>query len=112
IDPTIAARLSGDVVKSSEDQRILDLMAGGQGYAEMAAELGTTQENIDRMVTTLFQRLADQAGRGASAAVDELKRLHAAVVDRETSTRTLRSFVPSQLADRVASGALDMELQE
>src|SRR5207302_6382065 len=36
--------------------------------------------------------------------VDEFKRLHTAVVDREASARTLRSFVPAQFADRLASG--------
>jgi len=112
IDPTIAARLSGSTEGSKEDQEVLDLMAKGCGYAEMAEKLGTTQEAIDRRVPSLFQRRAAEAGRGASHAVDELKRLHAAVVDRETSTRTLRSFVPSQFADRLASGASTADLQE
>jgi adenylate cyclase len=112
IDPTIAARLSGGERRSQEDQEILDLMAKGCGYAEMAQRLGSTQEAIDRRVTTLFQRLAAEAGRGASHAVDELKRLHAAVVDRESSARTLRSFVPSQFADRLASGVSAEDLQE
>ena len=112
IDPTIAARLSGGERRSQEDQEILDLMAKGFGYAEMAQRLGSTQEAIDRRVTALFQRLAAEAGRGASHAVDELKRLHAAVVDRETSARTLRSFVPSQFADRLASGVSAENLQE
>jgi adenylate cyclase len=101
IDPTIAARLSDRGEQREEDRTILDLMAKGHGYAEMAEALGTTQEAIDRQVTTLFKRLAAEAGRGASHAVDELKRLHAAVVDREASARTLRSFVPSQFADRL-----------
>src|SRR5207248_8233838 len=79
-------------------------MATGAGYAEMAETLGTTQEAIDRRVTELFRRLADEAGRGASHAVDQLKKLHAAVVDREASARQLRSFVPSQFADRLAGG--------
>ena len=104
IDPTIASRLSGQQVGSDEDREILDLMATGAGYAEMAETLGTTQEAIDRRVTELFRRLADEAGRGASHAVDQLKKLHAAVVDREASARQLRSFVPSQFADRLAGG--------
>jgi class 3 adenylate cyclase/DNA-binding NarL/FixJ family response regulator len=105
IDPTIAARLQDRTEASEqEDQVILDFMAKGLGYAEMAEALGTTQEAVDRRVTGLFQRLASEAGRGASAAVDELKRLHAAVVDRETSARTLRPFVPSQVVERLASG--------
>jgi class 3 adenylate cyclase/DNA-binding NarL/FixJ family response regulator len=101
IDPTIAARLSDRGEQREEDRTILDLMAKGLGYAEMADALGTTQEAIDRQVTTLFQRLASEAGRGATHAVDELKRLHAAVVDREASARTLRSYVPSQFANRL-----------
>lgn len=99
IDPGIAARLSGRDTGSDEDRRILDLMAQGYGYAEMAEALDTTEESVDRKVTSLFRRLAGEAGRGASAAVDEIKRLHTAA----TSARTLRSFVPSQFADRLAA---------
>jgi class 3 adenylate cyclase/ActR/RegA family two-component response regulator len=98
IDPTIAARLSGQGQKADVDRELLDLMAKGLGYAEMAQELGTTQEAIDRMVTGLFRHLASEGK------VDEFKRLHTAVVDREASARTLRSFVPSQFADRLALG--------
>jgi adenylate cyclase len=112
IDPTIAARLSNRADAPEEDRTLLDLMAKGFGYAEIAAELRTTQEAVDRQVTELFQRLATEVGRGASHALDELKRLHAAVVDRETSTRTLRSFVPSQVADRLAGVGASMELQD
>jgi class 3 adenylate cyclase/CheY-like chemotaxis protein len=99
IDPAIAARLSGRQDRGSEDQEILDLMAAGLGYSEMAERLGTTQESIDRRVTTLFQRLAAEAGRGASRAVDELKRLHASAVESKTSAQTLRSYVA--FADRL-----------
>jgi class 3 adenylate cyclase/DNA-binding NarL/FixJ family response regulator len=99
IDPTIAARLSDREQGSEEDRAILDLMAQGYGYAEMAEALHTSQEAIDRKVTSLFQRLSVEAGRGASTAVDEIKRLHTAA----TSARALRSFVPSQFADRLAA---------
>jgi adenylate cyclase len=98
VDPTIAARLSGSQERSDVDRAILDLMAKGSGYAELAKELGTSQEAIDRMVTGLFQRLA------AEGNVDVFKRLHSAVVDREASARTLRAFVPAQLAAKLASG--------
>jgi adenylate cyclase len=107
VDPTIAERLSGRRESEDADREILDLMAAGSGYAEMAAQLGTTQEAIDRRVTDLFERLAGEAGRGASHAVDELKRLHAAVVEREASTQALRSFVPSGVADRVGSAPIE-----
>jgi class 3 adenylate cyclase/CheY-like chemotaxis protein len=105
IDPTIAARLSGQGQKADVDRELLDLMSKGLGYAEMAQELATTQEAIDRMVTGLFRRLASEGK------VDEFKRLHTAVVDREASARTLRSFVPAQLVNRLASGE-SADLQE
>ena len=109
VDPTIAERLSGRRESADADREILDLMAAGSGYAEMAQQLGTTQEALDRRVTDLFERLAGEAGRGASHAVDELKRLHAAVVEREASTQALRSFVPSGVADRLGSAPIEQE---
>jgi class 3 adenylate cyclase/DNA-binding NarL/FixJ family response regulator len=112
VDPGIAARLSGREEAGEEDRRILDMMSAGMGYAEMAETLGTTQEALDRRVTSLFGRLASDAGSGGSQAVDELKKLHAAVVDAESSARTLRQFVPAQLADRLAREGSVADLQE
>lgn len=109
VDPTIAARLSGRSESRAEDRELLDLMARGLGYAEMAAELGTTQEAVDRRITETFARLAGEADRGASGAVRMLKELHAAVVDREASARALREFVPSQVADRLGSTPIEPE---
>src|SRR5919201_2157799 len=93
VDPTIAERLAGHDSAQDEDRTILDLMAKGMGYADMAEALGTTQEAVDRRVTDLFRRMAGGNGQG-SAAVDELKRLHEAIVERATQMKQLRSFVP------------------
>jgi adenylate cyclase len=109
VDPTIAERLSGRQESEGADREVLDLMAQGLGYAEMAERLGTSEEALDRRVTDLFGRLAGEAGRGASHAVDELKRLHAAVVERETSAQALRPFVPSGVADRIGAAPLEQE---
>jgi adenylate cyclase len=109
VDPKIASRLSGRRDSLAHDREILNLMSQGMGYSELAEQLGTTEEAIDRDVTELFGRLAGQAGRGVSRAVDELKRLHAAVVEREVSTKALREFVPSQVADRIGSTPLEAE---
>jgi len=111
VDPTIAERLSGrrDV---EQDREVLDLMSKGLGYAEIAASLGTTQEAVDRRITELFRRLATGDG-GAGAIVDELKRLHAAVVEKESSARTLRSYVPQQFAAKLqAAGGAAIEQEE
>ncbi|HZD80163.1 MAG TPA: adenylate/guanylate cyclase domain-containing protein [Actinomycetota bacterium] len=99
VDPTIAERLSGRHDAEEDDRRILDMMSQGLGYEQMAERLGTTQEAVDRQVTELFRRLAGGDGGGL---VDEFKRLHAAVVEQATSRRTLASFVPQQLAERLA----------
>lgn len=113
VDPKIAASLSGSHEGPQEDREILDLMSQGMGYAEMAERLSTTQEDIDKRVTDLFRRLASGAGEGDAHAVDELKRLHSAVVDREASARTLRSFVPQGVAEKLeSSGEMTQEEME
>lgn len=109
VDPTIAERLSGRHETAEHDSRILDMMAQGLGYEQMAASLETTQEAVDRDVTELFQRMAAQAEAGGAAAVDELKRLHAAVVQKEAAATAFRSFVPAQVAAKLqASGATEL----
>ena len=111
VDPVIAERLSGRSDAVERERELLDMMAKGLGYAEIAEALGTTQEAVDSQVTGLFQRMAgDGAGAGL---VDEFKRLHAAVVEQTTSRKTLASFVPQQLADRLpAHPEIAIEPQE
>jgi class 3 adenylate cyclase/ActR/RegA family two-component response regulator len=101
VDPVIAERLSGRGETATGERELLDMMSKGLGYAEIAEALGTTQEAVDRQVTELFRRLAGDGG--ASNVVDEFKRLHAAVVHQTSSSRTLASFVPQQLVDRLAA---------
>jgi class 3 adenylate cyclase/DNA-binding NarL/FixJ family response regulator len=101
VDPVIAERLSGRGDAGTRERELLDMMAKGLGYAEIAEALGTTQEAVDSQVTALFQRMA--GGGAGSTVVDEFKRLHAAVVEQTTSRKTLASFVPQQLADRLAA---------
>jgi class 3 adenylate cyclase/DNA-binding NarL/FixJ family response regulator len=101
VDPVIAERLSGRHDTADRERRLLDMMAKGMGYAEIAEALDTTQEAVDRQVTELFGRMA--GGDGGGGLVDEFKRLHAAVVEQAASRKTLASFVPQQLADRLAA---------
>jgi adenylate cyclase len=106
VDPTIAARLSQSREGGDEDREILDLMAQGLGYAQMAERLDTTQESIDRRVTAVFVRLAGGTEAGNARAVDELKRMHAVVVERSSTAEALRSYVPQQVADMLAGGVV------
>jgi adenylate cyclase len=114
VDPVIAERLSGRIDTASHEQDLLDMMAKGLGYAEMADALGTTQEAVDRQVTELFQRMAGDGGGSSSQAIDGLKRLHEAVVKQSAAATAFRSFVPPQVAERLAAagpGGLREELE-
>ncbi|HEX6331292.1 MAG TPA: adenylate/guanylate cyclase domain-containing protein, partial [Actinomycetota bacterium] len=101
VDPTIAERLSGRSGSEERDRALLDMMARGLGYAEMASALGTTPEAVDRQVMELFGRMAGDGG--GTGLVNEFKRLHAAVVQHATSRATLASFVPQQVVDRLTA---------
>jgi adenylate cyclase len=113
VDPLIAERLAGRGDTADADRKILDMMSQGLGYEAMAVELGTTQEAVDGRVTDLFVRMAAQAETGGASAVDGMKRLHAAVVERSSTADSLRRFVPEQVAARLADGqeAQQVELE-
>ena len=48
VDPVIAERLSGRDDTADRERELLDMMAKGMGYTEIAAALGTTEEAVDR----------------------------------------------------------------
>jgi class 3 adenylate cyclase/DNA-binding NarL/FixJ family response regulator len=108
VDPAIAERLTGSRHADDEDRQVLDMMSKGMGYAEMAAALGTTQEAVDRRVTELFQRIATGGASGA----DDLRRLHAAVVQTTQHVDTLRAYVPEQVAAGLVQDATLAEQRE
>ena len=107
VDPAIAERLSGRGETAGADRQILDMMSQGMGYEQMAGALATTQESVDRRVTEFFRRMA--SGDSDSSAVDGIKRLHAAVVEQSSAASSLRSFVPSQVADHLAAGQMTQQ---
>ncbi len=109
VDPAIAERLTGNSRVDDEDRHVLDMMSKGMGYAEMAVALDTTQEAVDRRVTELFRRIA---GGTSSGGVDDLKRLHAAVVESSAQAETLKFYVPQQVVAGLAADATIAEQRE
>ena len=109
VDPAIAERLTGNRHADEEDRQVLDMMSKGMGYADMAATLGTTQEAVDRRVTELFRRMA---GGSSTSATDDLKRLHAAVVESTAQADTLKAYVPQQVVAGLAADASIAEQRE
>ena len=109
VDPAIAERLSGRRETAEHDRELLELMAEGMGYEDMAARLQTTPEAVDRRVTELFTKMAAGAQGGGASAVDEMKRLHAAVVAKQAAAATLSSYVPQRVAEKLAAGEVGQE---
>jgi class 3 adenylate cyclase/FixJ family two-component response regulator len=109
VDPLIAERLSGRRETGEPDRELLELMSQGLGYEQMAERLGTTQEAVDRRVTELFTRMAAGATSGGASAVDEMKRLHAAVVAKQAAAATLSFYVPRRVAEKLAAGEVSQE---
>ncbi|MEX2405777.1 MAG: adenylate/guanylate cyclase domain-containing protein [Actinomycetota bacterium] len=109
VDPVIAERLSGRRETGEHDRELLELMSQGLGYEAMAERLGTTQEAVDGRVTGLFTRMAAGATSGGASAVDEMKRLHAAVVAKQAAAATLSSYIPQRVAEKLAAGEVGQE---
>ena len=109
VDPAIAERLSGRRETGEHDRQLLELMSQGFGYEQMAERLGTTQEAVDRRVTDLFTKMAAGANSGGVSAVDDMKRLHAAVVAKQAAAATLSSYVPQRVAEKLAAGEVERE---
>jgi class 3 adenylate cyclase/CheY-like chemotaxis protein len=109
VDPAIAERLSGRRETGEHDRELLELMSQGLGYEAMAERLGTTQEAVDGRVTGLFTRMAAGATTGGASAVDEMKRLHAAVVAKHAAAATLSSYIPQRVAEKLAAGEVGQE---
>jgi class 3 adenylate cyclase len=53
--------------------------------------------------------MAAGASTGDASAVDDMKRLHAAVVAKQTAAATLSSYVPQRVAEKLAAGEVFQE---
>ena len=109
VDPVIAERLSGRRDTGAHDRELLELMSQGLGYEQMADRLQTTQEAVDTRVTELFTRMAAGATSGEASVVDEMKRLHAAVVAKQAAADTLSAYIPQRVAEKLAAGDMTQE---
>ena len=105
IDPRIVDAMMRPVTENTDltpgEQTLLRLVAEGKPVKAIAASLRTTQEAVDGDIGKLFLKLAQQASSGTSAALEKLRMLHTAIVQREEQGDTLSRLLPGGVADKV-----------
>lgn len=113
LDPEIVQALVAPAVSGSgltdDEERLLTMVAEGRAVKAIAATLRTTAEAVDHAVEDLFLHLARDASSGRKGALQRLRRLHTAILDREEQGETLSRLLPSGLADKLRQdpGAID-----
>lgn len=107
LDPVIVSALINPVRwtggLSAEDDELLEMVANGRTIKSIAAALHSTPSAIDDRVEQLFVRLAEGVSAGQSGALDRLRRLHRAIVEREEQGESLSRLLPTGLAEQVRS---------
>ncbi|MGA9598620.1 MAG: adenylate/guanylate cyclase domain-containing protein [Acidimicrobiia bacterium] len=105
IDPTIVAALTRPVQPAAgldpESERLLHLIAEGTPVKAIALAIGAPPADVDRRIEKLFVSLAEDVSTGSLAAIDRLKLLHRAIVDRKEQGEVLSRLLPGGLADKL-----------
>lgn len=107
LDPAIVEALtkpvSSDGGLSDEEQELLEAVAAGKPIKAIAVQLGTTPANIDSRIERLFVTLAESLQSGEHVALERLKMLHRAIMDREEQGETLSRLLPGGVAEKLRS---------
>jgi len=105
LDPAIVQALvrpvTGHGGLSDEDEALLSLIAEGKPIKAIAASRKLPPEAVDADVEALFVRLAEGVTAGAQGALQRLRLLHRAIVDREEQGETLSRLLPGGVAEKL-----------
>jgi class 3 adenylate cyclase/DNA-binding NarL/FixJ family response regulator len=105
LDPVIVSALINPVRRTGgltvDDDELLEMVANGRTIKSIANTLNTTPSAIDDRVERLFVHLADGVSSGQAGALDRLRRLHRAIVEREEQGESLSRLLPTGLADQL-----------
>ena len=108
LDPAIVEALVRPVVAPGElapaEQELLGLIAEGKPIKAIAAARHVPPEAIAAEVEAVFVRLAAGVASGNPAALNRLRMLHQAIVDREEQGETLSRLLPGGLAEKLRGG--------
>jgi adenylate cyclase len=107
IDPRIVEGLVNplrDETLTPADEELLRQVAEGRPIKAIAASQNSSPEAVSGAVENLFRKLAEGAGRGDERALQRLRMLHQAIVEREEQGERLSRLLPAGLAAQVQQG--------
>ena len=103
LDPVIVTALMSPVRRtgglSAADDELLGQVAAGRTMKAIASMTKTTPAAVEAQVERLFVQLATAVSAGEEGALDRLRRLHQAIVEREEQGETLSRMLPTGVAD-------------
>jgi len=107
LDPAIVEALVRPVTSGSgltgPEEALLALVAEGKPIKAIAAARGVPPEAVDTEVEAVFLKLAQGVSAGNQGALQRLRLLHQAIVDREEQGETLSRLLPGGLAEKLRS---------
>src|SRR3984885_8014463 len=108
LDPQIVEALVRPVTSpgglSQAEEDLLGLIAEGKPIKAIAVARQVPPEAVDAEVEAVFVKLAAGVASGDQAALNRLRLLHQAIVDREEQGETLSRLLPGGLAEKLRGG--------
>jgi adenylate cyclase len=105
LDPAIVEALVTPVVSSGglapAEEDLLGMIAAGKTIKAIAVARGIPPEAVAAEVDAVFLTLAQGVSAGSDSALQRLRQLHQAIVDREEQGETLSRLLPSGLAEKL-----------
>ncbi|HWF15167.1 MAG TPA: adenylate/guanylate cyclase domain-containing protein [Acidimicrobiales bacterium] len=105
LDPAIVDALVRPVTShgglSAAEEALLAMVAEGKPIKAIAVARGLPPEAVDAEVEAVFVKLAEGVSAGTDGALQRLRLLHQAIVDREEQGETLSRLLPGGLAEKL-----------
>src|SRR6476469_8444521 len=112
LDPAIVEALVAPVVPDGgllpAEEKLLGLIAEGKTIKAIAAARRVPPEAVAAEVDAVFVKLAQGVSAGSDSALQRLRQLHQAIVDREEQGETLSRLLPSGLATKLRQERRDI----
>jgi adenylate cyclase len=112
LDPAIVEALVAPVVPAGgllpAEEELLGMVAEGKTIKAIAAARRVPAEAVAAEVDAVFVKLAQGVSAGSQGALQRLRMLHQAIIDREEQGETLSRLLPSGLAEKLRRDRRDI----